>query len=440
MSVEAASLGAALTERFLLDFPREAAREVEALSLEDAAAMLASQPARAVLRTWEVLSPDVASALLGVLPEFLSRYLLAEAEPLASLAALLQLEPEERDGWLHRLDRQVAQELRDLLAYPEGSAGRLMDARFVPLREDLTVAAAIERLRATRRRGPRELFVVDDQGHLTGLVETEDLALAGREVLLRMLVRTVPVAVNDLAPRDEVVEVLQQTPLSTLPVVSSEGRLLGVIRQAELFSALRSDSSEDMAAMVGASRDERALSPALFAVRKRLPWLQINLVTAFLAASVVGSFQGLIAKFTALAVLLPVVAGQSGNTGAQALAVTMRGLVLREISLRHWPRVVMKEAFTGLVNGMAVAATAAVGVFIWSRSWGLVAIIIIAMLVSMVIAGLAGALVPIVLRRLGQDPATASSIILTTVTDCTGFFSFLGVATLLSSLLEKAPP
>jgi magnesium transporter len=221
-----------------------------------------------------------------------------------------------------------------------------------------------------------------------------------------------------------------------LPVVSHTGRLLGVIQQAALLSAIEQETSLDLQTMVGASADERALSPATFAVRKRLPWLQINLLTAFLAAAVVGSFESLIAKFTALAVLLPVVAGQSGNAGAQALAVTMRGLVLREISLRHWPKVVGKEAFTGLVNGLAVAATTALGVYVWSRSIGLVLIISVAMVISMVAAGLAGALVPILLRRFGQDPATASSIILTTVTDVVGFFSFLGTATLLAPLLE----
>ena len=149
----------------------------------------------------------------------------------------------------------------------------------------------------------------------------------------------------------------------------------------------------------------------------------------------VGLFESTIAKFTALAVLLPVVAGQSGNAGAQALAVTMRGLFLREISLRHWPAVVWKEAATGLVNGLAVAATTALGVYYWSGSLGLVYVITIAMVISMVVAGLAGALVPILLRRFGQDPATASSIILTTVTDVVGFLSFLGIATALAGLL-----
>jgi magnesium transporter len=223
-----------------------------------------------------------------------------------------------------------------------------------------------------------------------------------------------------------------------LPVLNHAGRFLGVIRQAELMAAVEEETSLDIQTMVGASPDERALSRPWFAVKKRLPWLQINLLTAFLAAAVVGVFESTIARFTALAVLLPVVAGQSGNAGAQALAVTMRGLILREISVRHWPAVLWKETATGVVNGLAVAATTAIGVYYWSGSLGLVYVISVAMVVSMVVAGLAGALVPILMRRFGQDPATASTIILTTVTDVVGFFSFLGIATLFAGMLEKA--
>jgi magnesium transporter len=187
--------------------------------------------------------------------------------------------------------------------------------------------------------------------------------------------------------------------------------------------------------MVGASKDERALSNVSFAIRKRLPWLEVNLGTAFLAAAVVGIFEETIARNTALAVLLPVVAGQSGNTGAQALAVTMRGLALREIRLRNWLRMLVKESNVGFVNGLAVAATTALFVYIWSRSLGLAAVIGLSMVLSMTVAGLSGAAVPLVLTGLGQDPAQSSSIILTTVTDVVGFFSFLGIATLLVSML-----
>jgi magnesium transporter len=193
-----------------------------------------------------------------------------------------------------------------------------------------------------------------------------------------------------------------------------------------------------MQAMFGAGRDERALSKVSFAIRKRLPWLEINLVTAFLAASVVGLFEGTIAKFTALAVFLPVVAGQSGNTGSQALAVTMRGLALREIRTRHWFRVSRKETLVGLLNGFVIALTTSLVVYIWMSSAGLAIIIGTAMVFSMVIAGLSGALIPIILQAFGQDPAQSSSIVLTTVTDVVGFMSFLGLATLLAGVLPIA--
>jgi magnesium transporter len=429
---------AALTHRFLLDYPHEAARLFEAMPAEDAASLLALQPPHAALRAWQLLAPDVALDVMGHLPAPLAEHLLAEAEPVASVAVLTQLKAEECEVWLKRLDAEVARELRELLAYPEDCAGRMMDTRVSPLRGGMSVAEAIERLRLIRRNGLRELFVVDDEGRLTGRVEVQDLALAARELPLADITRNVVAFVNALDPREDVVEMLQSQPITTLPVVNVSGRFIGVIRQAELVAAVEEESSLDILTMVGASPDERALSSPVLAVRKRLPWLQINLLTAFAAAAVVGLFESTIAQFTALAVLLPVVAGQSGNAGAQALAVTMRGLVLREISLRHWPSVLGKEAVTGLVNGVAVAATTGVGVYVWSGSWALVGVITLAMVISMFAAGLAGALVPILLRRFGQDPATASSIILTTVTDVVGFFSFLGIAALFAPLLARS--
>ncbi|NNC76494.1 MAG: magnesium transporter, partial [Woeseiaceae bacterium] len=237
------------------------------------------------------------------------------------------------------------------------------------------------------------------------------------------------------APRKEIVEQLERYRVDSLPVVDVDGRLMGVVRYQRLFDAIESQAIAGMQTMVGASADERALSSATFSVKRRLPWLHINLLTAFLAAAVVGVFESLIAQFTALAILLPVVAGQSGNAGSQALAVTMRGLALREIGLREWRRVLAKEVKVGLIDGFALAVTCGLAVFVWSRSIGLALVIAVAMILSMVAAGISGALVPIMLTRVGQDPATASSIILTTVTDVAGFISFLGTATLLSFML-----
>jgi magnesium transporter len=330
----------------------------------------------------------------------------------------------------------AARMVESLMSYSPDTAGRLMDPRISSFRADMTAEAAIERMRSFKKnRNLRELFLVDDEGLLTGRVEIQDLVTSSPVTQLRQMSRPVLAAVADTAPREEVVQKIEQQRVPALPVVTVNGRLIGVIHQAALLTAVQEEASLDIQTMVGASRDERALSKTSFAVVKRLPWLQINLATAFLAASVVGLFQDTIAKFTALAVLLPVVAGQSGNAGAQALAVTMRGLALREISARDLPRVVFKEIGAGLLNGIAVAIVCAIGVWFWSGSIGLVAVISISMVISMVAAGFSGAAIPIALNRLGFDPAQSSSIVLTTVTDVVGFFSFLGVATLLQARL-----
>lgn len=435
MNADIETAVAALNRHFLLDYPREAAWRIEAMPPAEAGELLAALPVHVVVPVWHSLAGDVELAVFQALPPDRGAAILAELEPARSAALLSRLAPAARDDSLQRLDPQIAAELRALMQYRPDSAGHLMDPRVIAFRGELSAQEALARLRQSQRRGLREIYVVDDDGRPSGRVDIQDLALAPPDDNLARLMRKLADAVEVTAPRDEVVEKLQQEAVTDLPVIDFDGRLVGVIRQAKLASAVQQETTLDIQTMVGASRDERALSSAGFSVAKRLPWLQINLLTAFLAASVVGLFESTIAQYTALAVLLPVVAGQSGNAGAQALAVTMRGLVLREISLRHWLRVVLKEVNVGLMNGLAIALTTAIGVYLWSRSWGLVLVISAAMVISMVVAGLAGALVPIVLQRFGQDPAQSSSIILTTVTDVVGFFSFLGIATLFSSML-----
>jgi magnesium transporter len=298
-----------------------------------------------------------------------------------------------------------------------------------------TVKQALTRLRRLPPRDSGILPVTDAEGRLFGLARLVDVVRADPGMRLADIASTSFVRVDALTPREDIVELFSRYRLEVLPVVDLDGRLLGVIHQSSVIKAAQEEAAADLQAMVGVSREERALSSPLFAMRKRLPWLNINLVTAFLAAAVVGLFENTIAQFTALAVLLPVVAGQSGNTGAQALAVIMRGLALREIRLRQWQRVLVKEVTAGTLNGVAIALVTSLGVLLWSRSPGLALVIGVAMVISMALAGLAGAGIPLLLTRLGQDPAQSASIILTTITDVVGFFSFLGLATLLSRLL-----
>ncbi len=425
----------ALTRRFLLDYPREAALKIEAMAPRRVAPVLAEQQVYALLPVWKYLVPKVAADILGLLPEQHIRQLLGELPPQDTVRMLGQLDQDQRGQLLALLDESLQRELRELMSYPDHSAGRLMDSRTLVFRGGHTVAEALDTLRKVKLRTSRALFLVDDQGRLSAKVHLQDIATAEPQVQLGDLAQPVTAMVPSTAGKEEISELFERFQLLDLPVVDIDGRLLGIINHASLVQVSQEDMSSDVLAMVGASREERALSAPLFAVKKRMPWLQINLITAFLAASVVGVFESTIASFTALAVLLPVVAGQSGNAGAQALAVTMRGLALREITIRHWFRVMFKEVRVGLMNGIGIALTCGIGVFLWSQSLGLVLVITSAMVLAMVAAGFAGAVVPIVLVRLGQDPAQASSIILTTVTDIVGFFAFLGIATLLSGML-----
>lgn len=426
---------AELNRTYLRDFPLGAAKQLEAMPPAEAAQALADQPAEAIGSLFEAMAPDVAADLLGHLPESQAASALAAIGPNTTLTILGQFDESGRQGYLACLEPGLQRELQELMVYPDDSAGRLMETRITTFRPDMTVAQALERLRRSKLRGLQSVFLVDDGQRLTARVAVHDLAIAEPGQYLRDIAEPVTLVVQAVAPRDEVVEMLERSRLPGIPVTDFEGRLLGVVRYTSLIRAMQEVASDDLQTMVGASKDERALSKATFAVRKRQPWLQVNLLTAFLAAAVVGLFENTIAQVTALAVLLPVVAGQSGNAGAQALAVTMRGLALREITLRDWARVTIKEVQVGFVNGVAIALTCGLGVYLWSGSLGLVAVIALSMVLAMVAAGFAGAVVPIVLKRLGQDPAQSSSIVLTTVTDVAGFFSFLGIATLLMSTL-----
>ena len=426
----------ALENRYLKSYPREAAHRLETLPAQDATRVFEAQPPELMIPVWEQLAGYVQERLIEQLPESVAGRLLNEMDSPLAAELLGAFEPQERARWLARMAPGAAKLVEGLMAYPPDTAGRLMDPRISSFRGEMTAAEAIDQMkRFKKNRNLRELFIVDDDGLLVGRVEIQDLVTSLPGQQLKQIGRPLSAAVLDTAPREEVVQKIEQQRVPALPVVGVTGRLVGVIHQAGLLTAVQEEASLDIQTMVGASTDERALSSSWFAVVKRLPWLQINLATAFLAASVVGLFEDTIAKFTALAVLLPVVAGQSGNAGAQALAVTMRGLALREISTRHLPRVVFKEINAGLVNGIAVAVVCAIGVWLWSGSVGLMAVISIAMVISMVAAGFSGAAIPIVLNRLGFDPAQSSSIVLTTVTDVVGFFSFLGVATSLQAWL-----
>ncbi len=424
-----------LAQAYLGLFPGEAARALESLSAEEIAAVIEREPAaRATMLLERILPDQGAEVLLRRGPEW-ARQILTGLNPERAALLLSRMDKEQQQKFLQLLNPWLVKEIQTLMTYPPGTAGNLMDPRATLARREFTVAQTLSAVRTAGHKRIFDICVIDDEGRLVGTVALQELALADSEERLDGFLRAAPVTVSAMATREEVVDLMTQNRLSSLPVVDTEERVVGIIRHDKLIAAAQEEASVDIQTMVGASKEERALSNVSFAIRKRLPWLEINLVTAFIAASVVGLFEGIIAKFTALAVLLPIVAGQSGNTGAQALAVTMRGLALREIRPRHWLQVTFKEVNVAFFNGIAVALTTSLGVYVWSRSFGLALVIGVSMVISMVAAGLSGAVIPMILLAVGQDPAQSSSIVLTTVTDVVGFFSFLGLATLLSGML-----
>ncbi|MGR8919240.1 MAG: magnesium transporter [Gammaproteobacteria bacterium] len=435
-----ANLERELLSSYFARHPVEAAAALERLPLDELCQTLAAQQPAALARVFESLSPATWPRVLDRLPPDLVVATLDLLSPRHVAGILRPLDESLRARLRATLDPTLGMDVDLLLDCEPGSAGAMMDPRLFFVRREQPVSEALARLREQahhRRyvRAQRIMLVAGPDGKLQGFVAIQDLALAAPDDPVGDYMQPTPAVVPLSASTEQIVNELTQHGLSSLPVVDNEGHLVGVVRHEELVAAAQENASVDLQTMFGASRDEKALSKPGFAVSKRLPWLQVNLLTAFLAAAVVGVFESTIAAYTALAVLLPVVAGQSGNTGAQALAVVIRGLALKEIATPHWRRVLTKETLVAFTNGLAVAATCALGVYVWSGSPGLTAVIGLSMVISMTIAGAAGAAIPILLTRFGQDPAQSSSIVLTTVTDVAGFFSFLGIATVFVSRL-----
>ena len=428
-----------LNEAFFLKHHQEAARILESYPATDILRVLQGTSPKNAANLLSSITPPIAAETLTLMPTDLLKQVIPHLSPALAAALFQRLDEDLQRAILFRVPERYAQEIRSYMTYPVESVGSIMDPKFLVLQEELTVRDAMIHVRSRAQKDVHDVhdvYVIDRSQKLVGKFSVRDLLLVDPEEKLQaVMIQDLP-TIHPLESREEIVELFKERHFFTIPVVDLDDRLLGVVRNEDIIKASQEDASADLLTMVGANKDERALSPVWFSVQKRLPWLQLNLLTAFLAAFVVGMFEGTIAKFTALAVLLPVVAGQSGNTGAQSLAVVIRGLALRDIRPSQWLRVSGKEVYVAFLNGLAVSAMACLAVALWSRSLGLTVIIGLSMIISMVIAGLSGALIPLALKAMKQDPAQSSSILLTTITDIVGFFSFLGLATLLSSLLE----
>lgn len=348
-------------------------------------------------------------------------------------AYFIEMLPEERRAPVLRLLEPAARiHIERILGSPEESAGALMTTRIATLHENATCEEAINHMRKIGETIEEifYLYAVDESNHLKGVVPIRKLLLAPNDKLIRDLMIPDPVSIREDADQEVAADLVEKYNLMALPVVDENGKLLGTITVDDVIEVIQEEATEDMYRMVGLDEEDRVFSPMNVSLRRRLPWMVINLATAFVAASVVGAFEDTISAVVVLAVFLPVVAGMGGNVGTQTLTVVTRGIALGELSLSSVIAVTGRQVGIGLCIGAVVGLLAAGAGYLWQGNFYLGAVLFLAMSVNLTIAGLAGAAVPLLLHRFRLDPAMGSGVIVTTVTDVSGFFAFLGLATL----------
>lgn len=381
-------------------------------------------------------SPKEAVRVLVAQTPEVSTQALELVNPSIRWKVLRELPEDRREALLEAAEADSAAQWRRNLTFADETVGSMMDAPIGVLRPETTIAEATEILRALVRKAfITYLFVTDAKNRLIGVVVMREMMLGRPEQKLEEIMLRDPFTLKPGMKLKQAMMAVLNKHYPVYPVADDSGQLVGLLRGQTMFEAQAIEISAQAGSMVGVEKEERLTTPWPRSLIFRHPWLQLNLLTAFVAAAVVGIFQETLDQLVILAVFLPVLAGQSGNTGCQALAVTLRGMTLGELRSGREMVMVLKEALLGFANGALVGLTAGIGMFVYARlqgnvsALGLGVIVFFAMTMSCVISGVSGAVVPLVLKKLGADPATASSIFLTTATDVASMGIFLGLAT-----------
>ncbi len=384
-----------------------------------------------------LMAPAEAAELLEPFSDAEAAELLGLLSPSVAEDVMLAMGDQRRKSVIAAAPTADCKQWTANFTFPEDSVGRLMEPPRAVFRPGLTVADTIERIRElVKNVFVTYGFVVNSNGVLLGVVAMRDLLLASRESRLEDVMLRDPFTLSPELDVLDAMKLVVNHHFPVYPVCNGAGRLVGIVRGRTLFEQHAYEISAQVGSMVGVEKEERLSTPWSTSLRYRHPWLQLNLLTAFIAAGVVGAFQATIDHMVVLAVFLPVLAGQSGNTGCQSLAVTLRGLTLGDLRTGRERALVLKEGLLGLLNGALVGITAGAGMYVMAslqgneRALALSFVVFIAMIGSCVVSGVSGALIPLTLRRLGADPATASSIFLTTATDVASMGLFLSLATL----------
>jgi magnesium transporter len=344
----------------------------------------------------------------------------------------------QRKELLNMMKLSDSRELRVLLGYRDDTAGGLMTTEYIAMYQDLTISQALAKIReiAPKTEIIGTIFVLNRKRQLVGWADLRDILSTDPDQTIEDIMDPHVITVDPLMDQEEVAQVVRKYDLTALPVVNRRHSLLGIITADDIMDVMVDEQTEDILHMGGVSGQEEIGGPIIVSLKRRLPWLIINLATAFIAASAISMFSSVISQVVALSSIMTIVSGMGGNAGSQTLSVAIRGLTLGEINLKDDWKLVFKEVLLGLLDGAAIGLITGVIVSIRYGNAYLGVVTLLAMIGNLIIAGIAGYLIPLIIDKTGQDPALSSSIFLTTATDTCGFFIFLGLAQLFLPLLK----
>ena len=395
-------------------------------------------PHRQLVAEIKAHPPNEAATLLSAMDAGIAFEVLTELNPSFALDILSALPAEHRQAIFERASPELARQWVRNQAFESGTIGRFMEPAYAVFRPEMSVGEAIELLRALIRTAFITYgYVTDPGGKLLGLITMRDLLFAEREVRLGDIMLSDVFAFRPAMVVSQAMKLTLSRHYPVYPVCDEQGLLLGLVRGQAIFEEEAFEITAQAGSMVGVEKEERISTPMLRSFKFRHPWLQLNLLTAFLAGGVVAMFQDTIDRLVILAAFLPVLAGQSGNTGCQALAVTLRGITLGEIKRGDGRALIVKEGMLGAMNGAPIGIVAGIAMYVTALAQHsahallLALVVVLAMVGACTVSGISGAIVPLTLKRFGTDPATASSIFLTTATDIVSMGMLLGLATIL---------
>jgi magnesium transporter len=413
--------------------PHDAADILEAIDEGAAAELIADLGPTEAAEVLEEMRDEAAADVLEGLAPADAAGMVAELAANEAADIVEHLEPAARTAIFEEMPDEHVDDILDLLRYPPDSAGGLMSTDPASLPAGITTGEAIEALRRLHEtiENLNYVYVVDEGGRLVGVVSFRDLVFARPLTPLEEVMVPNPVAVRPETDREAVAELIRRYTLLALPVVDHRGILIGLVAVDDVIEAVQREATEDIAAMVGAGIEETIYTPLFTSVRHRLPWLAVNLGTALLVTLVITRFESIIEQFAVLAAYMPVVASMGGNGGAQSQAVVIRAMAVEGIPVQQARKVMKRNMLIGLVNGVAIAVLAGAIGLVFTGDLKIALVLGLAAQVNLLIASIAGSGIPLLLDRLGQDPALASNIFLTMITDLVGFGGFLAIATAL---------